>query len=589
MGKLAFDGLFLRAVIEEIREKALNAKVEKIFLPENDEVVIVLHCFGQTNKLLLSANSNIPRIHFTNVQKENPKVAPMFCMLLRKHLLGAKLINIEQLEFERIAKLSFLCYDEFSEQTQKYLIVEIMGRHSNIIFVNNDGKIIDSIKHIDLSVSTQRQVLPFLKYELPPAQDKHSILDFSFEDFLEFSKEQKLDKALLNYFYGFSPLISRELAYLCSKQDDVLLSELNSSQKEKLLFYLNKLKDIVKTKDFMPYMLIDTANNKPFEFSFFEIFQYGTKVLTVKEETFSALLDNFYEIRDKHDRMKQRSADILKVLSNATDRISRKINAQKIDLNECKAKENYKLFGELINANIYRINEGDDKVLLENFYNDNNELIEIKLSQNISPSKNAQKYFKEYKKAKNAINYIEEQIKQGFKELSYLESVFDGLAKAENEIELNELREELSGNGYLRLKKQEKGKKSKVVSAFMKFTSSDGFTILAGKNNLQNDRLTTKTASKKDIWFHIKNFAGSHTVIITEEKEVPERTKTQAAIIAAYFSRANASSNVAVDYTLIKNVKKPSGAKAGMVIYDNFSTAFVTPDKELVEKLRVKN
>ncbi len=583
---MAFDGLFLRALIEEIKEKALNSKVEKLFLPENDEIVILLHRFGQSLKLLISANANIPRIHFTTIQKENPKAAPMFCMLLRKHLTGAKLINIEQLDFERIAKLTFLCYDELGEQTKKYLIVEIMGRHSNIIFINNDNKIIDSIKRIDLSVSTQRQVLPSLKYELPPAQDKKSILDFSFDNFIEFSKEKKLDKALLNYFYGFSPLISREISYLATKQIDIEVDKLSNEQKEKLKFHLNNIKDKILNNNLTPIMLIETVQNKPFEFSFFEILQYGAKVLTVKCETFSDLLDSFYEKRDKIDRMKQKSADILKVLSNASDRINRKISAQNDDLKNCKAKENFKLFGELINANIYRIDEKSKQVSLENFYN-NNELIEIKLDENISLAKNAQKYFKEYRKANKAITLIKEQISKANQELLYLDSVFDGLAKAENEIELNEIRQELKENGYLRVKNQEKTKKKPVVSNFMKFISSDGFTILAGKNNLQNDRLTTKTATKKDIWFHIKNFAGSHTVIITEDKQVTDRTLTESAIIAAYFSRANASSNVAVDYTLIKNVKKPYGGKAGMVIYDNFKTAFVTPDKELVEKLRV--
>ena len=584
---MAFDGIFLNAVKTEL-EKALGAKVERIFQPERDEVVLNLHCFGISYKLLLCASSTSPRIHFTNIQKENPTTAPMFCMVLRKHLSGAKLIKITQDGLERALRLSFDCYNDLGDLVQKHLIIEIMGRHSNIIFADDNERIIDSIKHIDLTVSSQRQVLIGMKYENPPAQNKLDLLNIeNINKLLEEKKAKKLDKFLLEILGGISPLISRELSYLSSGQTDIEIESLSEKQRENLKQNIKKLSNLVKTKHYEPVMLIDKAENKPFEFSFMEIAQYSSSILSVKAESFSELLDKFYEEKVKTERSRQRSRDIVKVINLAKDRIVRKLNAQKAELEESKDCERQKLFGDLISANMYRIIKGDKEFETENFYDEKKPIIKIPLDENITPSRNAQRFYKEYRKQKNAVQYLEAQLSQGASELVYLETVLDGAEKAEIEAELNEIREELTENGYLKTRKKTAAKK-REVSQPMEFKTPEGFTILTGKNNLQNDRLTLKTASKSDLWFHIKSYAGSHTVLFLEGKKATEKAKITAAQIAAYFSRAKGLSKTAVDYTEVKNVKKPSGAKAGYVIYDNYNTLYVTPDKEFIENLRIK-
>lgn len=584
---MAFDGIFLNAIANEIKSKATNAKVDKIYQPQKDEIILSLRCFGENIKLLLSANGSAPRLHFTALQKENPLSAPMFCMVLRKHLAGAKLVDVLQNGIERVLFLVFDCYDDFGEQVQKNLVIEIMGRHSNIILLNNENKIIDAVKHIDFSVSAHRQVLPSLPYGLPPTQKKTSILDLTKEkisEILELNKGQRLDKTILNSFVGISPLISRELSFLCTRQSDFEVGLLNEAQTDKLIFLLLKLKETIEKKEYTPFMQTGVGDNKPFEFTFMDILQYGTSALSTKFDTFSVMLDTFYGERERLQAIKQRSSDILRVLTSATERISRKLDYQKEELEDCKGKDKLKLYGDLINANIYKITKGEKSVTLQNFYEDGYPEIEIKLDDRLAPAQNAQRYYREYRKANTAEKFLTEQIEEGVKELKYLESVFDGLTKASGEAELAEIREELADSGYI--KSMKKGKKIQKRTRFLEFTSSDGFLILAGRNNLQNDRLTFKTATKPDLWFHVKGYAGSHTVIIADGKTIPDSTKTEAATIAAFYSGAKNSEKVAVDYTPIKNVKKPPLAKAGMVVYDNFKTAFVTPNDAFVGKLK---
>ena len=430
--------------------------------------------------------------------------------------------------------------------------------------------------------------MPGLTYHLPPAQNKAditSITDFS-GLFPEDGNDIRLDKLLLAFFSGFSPLVSREISYMVTGKTDILLSELADFQKDKLIFTLKNLGEAVKNGRFIPVILSNTADKIPFEFSYMDINQYGASALSVQQNSFSELLDFFYRKKEKSERIKQRSGDILKLLSNAEERIVKKLNNQKAELEDSKNCGEYKKYGDLLNANLYRL-EKSKIAVLEDFY-DNNKPVKIPLDPTLTPSQNAQKYYKDYKKRQNSAEYLRTEMQKGLEELNYLESVFDGLSKVELENELSDIREELYQNGYIKRIKSAKQKRTAKAHSLMEFTTSDGFTVFAGKNNIQNDFLTTKLSVKMDLWFHIKDFAGSHTVIKTDGKEVPETSIFEAASIAAFYSRAKASSNAAVDYTLVKNVKKPSGAKPGMVIYVNNKTVFVTPSEELADKLRKK-
>ncbi len=582
---MALDGLCLSSILNNIAEFD-GARIEKVFQPSRDCIILSLRHKEGNCKLLISAGATSARLHFTKETPENPQTPPMFCMLMRKHLQGGRLVNIRQLGRDRVLFLDFEVYNELGDLVICTLCVEIMGHNSNIILINQDGVIIDAIKRVNADVSSVRFVLPGVKYALPPQQDKKDVFSLSNEEILDEINamgDAPLCKALMELFSGFSPLVCREAAYFCAKNIDVRIDELTNDNKDKLIFFISQLKKYISSP--LPCVIYD-KNKAPKDFCFFPIHQYGGAVLVREFESINALLDEFYTERDRFERVKQKSGDLLKTVVNIADRISRKLANQKKDLEKCKDKEMLRRKGDIIYANLSQIEKGASFVKLVDFYDENMGEIEIALDPQITPAENAQRYYTEYRKADTAEKKLAELIASGQAELSYIESVFDCLSRAASETELAVIREELYEQRYIH-KKAEK-KQAKTHIDYLRYISSDGFLILSGKNNLQNDKLTLKESAKGDIWFHTQNIPGSHTVIITEGHSVPDRTLEEAAIIAAYNSRARNSSKVLVDYTEIKNIKKPSGAKPGMVIYTTYKTAVITPDSELIKNLEQK-
>ena len=585
---MALDGSFLKQLKHELEEQILDAKVDKVHQISREELILILRSRNGNCKLYISAGADSPRIHLTTTSFENPKTPPMFCMLMRKHLIGARIIGLEQVGLDRILKIIFETRNEMGDIVQISGIIEIMGRHSNFIVVDQDGRIIDSMKRVDDTMSSVRPVLPGMRYVLPPAQDKLLPTETSAEtmvDTILHGKDVPLSKAILNAVQGVSPLVCREIANYVFFGDDNVVSAMSSDHIDRLRFYLGRVKDMVVNHSGTPTAIID-AKGKPQDFSFLDIHQYGPSMVTRQYETYSQLLDQFYTQRDHVQRMKHRSADLLKFLANTSDRIARKVNLQKQELEESAQREQWKMYGDILSANLWSIQKGDKEATLQNFYEEGMPMVTIPLDVRKTPSQNAQKYYAEYRKADTAEKKLLELIEQGEQEYLYIDSVFDALTRAATIDELAGIRSELESQGYLRAQNR-KGMKPQKLNP-KKYVSDDGFTILVGRNNIQNDQLTLKESKGRDIWFHTKNIPGSHCIVISEGQEIPDSTLTQAAILAATNSRAVESSQVPVDYTQIKHIKKPKGGKPGMVIYHVYNTAYVTPDLELEKRLRVE-
>lgn len=575
---MALDGIFLRHISAELKDQLTDSRISQIYQPNRDELTVVFRTYEGTKRLLISTRANSPRVNLCSSVPENPPTPTMLCMLLRKRLGGAKLLNISQPSLERILFFDFQAVNELGDKIELRLIAEIMGKYSNVILIDSQGVIIDALKRVDLTMSSQRLVLPNIKYELPPPQDKLNILQHSPEEIIARATtelgEMALNKALLNSLQGVSPVICRELEHKSSSGLEITNKNLSTADKMGLYKALEDLKNTAENTDGKPFMIVKSGENKPFDISFMPINQYGNTVITKEYDSFSSLLDCFYFERDQADRMKVKSQTLHKLLTNLTERFARKINLQKAELEKCKNRDALRINGDLLQANIYRIKKGASSISVENFY-DNNNLIEIKLNPAISPAANIQKYYKDYRKSKTAETMLTQQIKNAKEELEYLDSVSEVLERAESEKELSQIRLELCEQGYI---KAQKGKQKKLASLPpLEFESSDGFRILVGRNNKQNDQLTLKTAKKTDLWFHTKEIHGSHTILFTEGKEPTDIAIKEAAQLAAYFSKAKNSTQVPVDYTLVKNVNKPSGAKPGMVIYLSNQTLYVTP------------
>jgi len=584
---LALDGIYLSALKTEIEQRVLNARVDKIYQPSKEEIIIALRFRGGSAKLLISASAGSPRVHFTTVALENPKSPPMFCMLLRKHLSTAKLIAVRQLGMDRVLFLDFETVNELGDLVVLTIAVEIMGRHSNIILVNQEGKIIDAVKRITDEMSSVRSVLPGMRYTLPPGQDKLNLLTSTREEALAAfakAKNQDFAKAIMQVYQGVSPILAREMAHVATGGLELLKNDVSNYRMGRLFDYVDELKQqLTQSKNRYTAVL---EQNKPKDFTLVDVEQYGSFLQKKYYETASELLDQFYSERDRVERMKQRSHDLLKLLVNTTDRIQRKLVVQKQELLDSENRETYKIYGDLLNANLYAFQKGDTSVTVQNFYEDGYPEVTIPLDSALTPAKNAQKYYTDYRKAKTAEEKLKTLIAQSEQELVYLDSIFDALTRTTGESELLEIREELAEQGYLRNYRN----KNKMIQAQppLEYRSSDGFTILCGRNNKQNDKLTLKTAHNYDLWLHTQKIAGSHVIVVADGKEIPDRTIEEAAVIAAYNSHARDSAQVPVDYTRVRNVKKPKGAKPGMVIFVNYHTAYVTPDKERVERLLVK-
>lgn len=580
---MALDGIFLRHLRQEIEETAINAKVDKIYQPNREELVLSLRTRYDTYKLLLSARANSARLHFTTESIENPKQPPMLCMLLRKRLTSAKLVAVRQNDLERVLFLDFDAYNELGDLIRLTLVVEIMGRYSNVIFLDGEGKIIDALKRVDEEMSSERLVLPGLPYRSPPPQNKLSLLTAApdqvvtvMEDSL---KNKELSNLLLDTLQGVSPIVCREIqSHVCG---DALVPfrELSEAQKSLLCKALADVKEKAMAVSGKPYMAVNAATAKPMDFSFLPIQQYGGLAHCVELDSFSVLLDQFYRERDRLERMKVKTQGLHRILSSVSERLSRKINLQRGELQQCTEREHLKICGDLISANLYQLQKGDTMAALANYYEADQPLVSVKLDPLLTPSQNAQKYYKAYRKAKTAEEKLQEQIAMAEEELQYIDTVQDTLSRAASEQDLSEIRQELLEQGYIRQLRQKKNQKAKAPSMAppLEFHSSDGFRILVGRNNRQNDKLTMKQANNNDLWLHVKDHPGSHTIIVSDRKTISDTAIFEAAQIAAYFSRCRESSQVPVDYTQVRYVSKPNGAKPGMVIYVNYQTVYVTP------------
>lgn len=557
---MALDGIFLYHLKNEISDFAVDSRVDKIHQPSRDEIVINLRSRRGSKRLLISCNADSARIHFTDYPPENPPKPPMFCLLLRRRLTGAWVTSIEQDNLERILKINFSGTDELGDKTKYSLIVEIMGKYSNIIFTDENNKIIDSVKRIDENKSQVREILPGMPYVSPPSQDKLNIFTDDFDTVKnQVAKSKKgLYKAVMDTVKGVSPIVCREI------ENGLSLDDFRH-------FANNPIPTVVIT-------------DVPKDFSFMDIKQYGSLATIKKYDSFSALLDYFFYERVRYMRIKARSADLFKVVNTLQERALRKIVNRTRELDECKDKETYKLFGDLINSNQYRLTKGSPFYDLENYY-DNNNIIRIPADVTLTPAQNAQKYYKEYRKKQIAQSKLIDFIDEAKAEAQYFESVIDALSRAETDSEITEIKNELSQAGYIKKQNDNKKKNAKVLKP-LHFKTRDGFDVYVGRNNIMNDKLTMKIAKNYDTWFHVQDSAGSHVICETSGKEITDDAIHDCAVIAAYYSKARESSNVAVDYTLVKNIKKPNGAKFGFVVYDTYKTEFATPTFDEVETLK---
>ncbi len=551
---MAFDGAFCHKIVQELKT-AIDCHIDKIYQPSRDELVFLLRKKGFVKRLLITAKQGASRVQFTENKYENPATPPMFCMLMRKYLSSAKLINILQPELERVVIFVFSSINEMGDIVEIKLACELISSKQNIILINSDGKIIDALKHSDIETSS-RLVLPGATYTLPERQEKLNPLNATADEIL-----QKSDATtLLSSVDGFSPLICREI-------------EFSKDQKERLS---QILLDISENNS--PTLVLD-PDGEPLDFSYTAIKQYGKIFENKIYDSFSLLLDAFYTAKEKTARINGASKDIYRLVNNLKSRTERKLYTRLLELKKCENRENLRIYGELIKANIYNIEKGASSVEVPNYYSENMENIYIPLDVSLSPQANANKYFKEYKKTYTAEQTLTELTEKDRQELVYFDSVLDSINRAENLEDIREIREELSDAGYIKQSLGKKNKKENPIS-FKEYISQEGYKILVGKNNKQNDYLTLRLANKNDLWFHTKNIAGSHVIVFCGGGEVSEETILQAATLASQNSKAKDSSNVAVDYTPVKFVKKPNGAKPGMVIYTTNKTIYVTPKGE---------
>lgn len=579
---MSLDGAFLHLVKQELMP-LVGARADKIYQPSREELVLSLHTPRDgAKKLIISANSAAARVNLTTQSFDNPQSPPMFCMLMRKHLCGGKLLDIRQDGLERILCFDFECTNEIGDTVINTLIAEVMGRRSNIILVR-DGRVVDSIKRITDDISSVRRVLPNIPYETPPREKRLNLLEVSPEDVWQSlsGSTERLSKRLCAVLEGVSPIFARECAWYAAKDVEAVCAELSESARDRTLFFLSRAKRALGGEP--DFTVVSDLNGVKKDFCFMNIEQYSTAMLITKAESANALLDGFFAAADRSERTKQRARDLLRLLMNTYERISRRIELQKKELAECGEREVFRVCGDLINANIWRLEKGMTKCTLEDFAT--GEPREIALDARLTPAQNAQKYYSEYRKLDTAEKMLTGLIKKGEEELVYIDSVFDAASRTENELELAEIRKELRAGGYLR-GAEKPDERVKKLSEPLRFRSSDGFEILVGKNNRQNDQLTLKTAKATDLWLHTQGIAGSHVIIKTDGKQPPEQTIFEAAQLAAYHSKGRSGSQVPVDCTAVKFVKKPAGAKPGMVIFTNNKTLFVTPSEELAESLK---
>ena len=571
---MAFDATFLGAVLEEIRGCTTDARVDKIYQPSRDTVILQLKCREGRQKLLFGLNPTAPRLHLSEASPENPAEPPMFCMLLRKHLLGARLLRVAQLPMERCAMFTFDCIDEMGDHVEKTLVAELMGRTCNLYLLSSDGRIIDCLRRVGLDESARRAALPGLNYQKPEPVGKHDPREFEdYEALLAAPGRDVLAERLMDELGGLSPLVCREAALFAAGSTDARVEQLErSAVAEKLRLFFHE--HLTHPK---PYYYCQN-DGTPKQFAFCPIRQYGADQ---EAPSFSALLDMFYTVRDRNDAMRQKSQTVRKTVQNLCARIQKKLAIQAKELEATFDRERLRQLGDIVTANIHRIVKGQTVIACEDFYDEEMKTVEIPISPLLSPQQNAAKFYKDYARLKTAEKELTRQIALGQQELHYLKSVLEELSRAQTDGELEEIKQELQQGGYLRADGG-KRKMKQAKSRPMVFTSTDGYPIYVGRNNHQNDELTFKTARKDDIWCHASKVHGSHVIIACGGTVPPDDTVTQAAQLAAHYAETAGGQNIPVDVTAVKQVKKLSGAKPGMVIYHTYRTVIVNPYPEIV-------
>ena len=574
---MPLDAICLTAVLDELRGSLVGGKIDKIYQPSRDEVVLSVRCTDGNRKLLLSGSPNHPRLHFTTLPRENPAEPPMFCMLLRKYLTSARILELRQSSMERLVELRLECLDELGDRVERKLVLEAMGRRANLILTDGEGRITDCLRRVDGDASSLRQLLPGMFYRQPPAPEKIDPMALSEEELRALMADlpqREGDKLLLDTFQGISPLIAREVAFRAGEDRSALTEK-----------FLALLAD-VRAARFTPTLLL--RDGKSADFSFMPILQYGPESELREYESFSALLDDFYAHRESQDRVRQKGADLLRTVQNARDRTMRKIANQSRELSATADRERQRELGDIITSNLHAMAKGMTKLTALDFYDPEGKMVDITLDPLLTPQQNAAKYYKAYNKAKTAEQMLTVQLEKNGAELTYLESVLENLKLAEGERDLQEIRQELTDAGYLRGQKKAAKREKRLSGKPMEFRSSAGLRISVGKNNAQNDALTTKMAGKGDIWLHTQKIHGSHVILWTEGRAPDLESLHEAAVLAATFSQGREGKKIPVDYTPVKYVKKPAGARPGMVVYTTYQTAYVDPSEELARRLRVK-
>lgn len=576
---MSLDGIFLNSIRNDLYKKLTNGRVDKIYQPEKNEIIISIRGSGENHKLLMTATSSSPRLHLTNVTRKNPQEPPMFCMLLRKHLSGAHITDIKQINFDRIIEITFECKDELDTTVHKSLIIEIMGKHSNIIFINTDTRIvIDSIKRVAENISSVRQIYPGIKYTTPPEQDKLNPTDISKDLFINAIESSNEGIFIYNFFYqkfiGLSPFISREICYIANLNESTYLGELNNEQKEKIWEAFNQIMTKVNNSDFLYSIYLD-ENNEQYGFYCLNV-EYLKSYNKKQYDNPGNLLDDYYYELDNKNKINQRVASLIKSMNTKIDRNRKKVQKQRNELLNAEDRDKYKIYGELILANLHKQPE-DHKLKVVNYYDPEQKEIIIPLDPKLNLSQNSQKFFKRYNKLKKAEEELQKFIDESLNEIQYLENILYSIEACETIEDLDEIYNELIAEGLMKRKSKVK-KEKEFKPDFITYISSEGHEILVGRNNLQNDALTFKIAKKDDYWFHAKNMPGSHVIIKTNGDELTDEEYVEAAQIAAYYSKGKSSGAVEVDYTKKSNIKKPPNAKPGFVIYDTNYSMLVKPD-----------
>ena len=587
---MPLDALCLSGVVAELKPILTGAKIDKVHQPGRDEIILALRLGRGNGRLLLSASPNHPRLQMTELSRENPDAPPMFCMLLRKHLMGGRILSVEQPHLERIVELRLEVLDELGDRKERRLILEAMGRRANLVLVDDQGRIVDCLRRVDGDMSAQRQLLPGLFYRLPPAMDKADPTALDGAEWLrqveQAPGESRVDHWLLDTFGGWSPLVCREIAFRAGGRVDITFDELGAQGRVRVAEAAEALLNSVKENNFTPTVISIEKRSK--DFTFFPAEQYEEAGACAAYPTFSALMDRFYEQRENQERIRQKGQDLIRSVTNARDRTARKIANQQRELDATQDRERLRQFGDIITSNLHTMERGMATLRALDFYDPEGAEVDIKLDPLLTPQQNAAKYYKEYNKAKTAEEMLTIQLEKGRRELDYLNSVLENITLAEGERDLQEIRQELADTGYLRRQIKGKDKSRRLSPKPMEFRSTAGLRISVGKNNVQNDLLTCKQAFKSDIWFHTQKIHGSHVILWTGGAQPDLQSLNESACLAAWFSQGRESGKVPVDYTPVKYVKKPAGARPGMVVYTTYETAWVTPDEGLVKRLRVK-